>query len=592
MRAVAVALAALLIVGCGETVEPPPASLPADVRPNVIWIVLDAARTQNFSWYGYSRETTPYIDRLTREGAAFHRHYAQAPATLYSISSYLSGRYFATSYHDDVGMQSAFRVRPDGERLFSEIARANGYRAVAYSTSPWFFEGSKLAGTFDAFTVCRDANGGMEPLDAIVNRVEDWLASPGDEPFLLYLHALDTHFPHTVNGDVRGWYPDGLSGERQAELASGQAKPPYSEDDRAYLEALYDGGLREADTAVARLCEMLRESGVLDQSYLVISSDHGELLGEDGQTAYHPIQETRTELLHTPLILRGPGIVAGTEVRAITENVDIVPTLVDLLDWRTDAEVEGVSLRPHWTGDTTAAGKPYAAARSLCFASLGKPAMVLIDEGYRYVFRWCDEKTSAYSLAPGEAGPPRDRIETAAAYAESAFRLRWDAFEALPQEAPPVQQRPFPDEASPADAYVQELDDTDGKWTLVDGALREGGAGEDVPPIRVGIPVRAGEYFVTIEGEPSAGDVRVRMKTTADESYRELRAQPLGEFAFGRLRVDGLDIVLEIDDVPESAPVVLRAVRFERVDEQGAIPGTTESLSERLEMLRQMGYVD
>lgn len=594
MRVLSVAVVAITVLGCGGRANDIPPPLPPGVQPNIVWIVLDAARAENFSWHGYDRETTPFIDGLTNEGAAFNRHYAQAPATLYSISSYLSGRYFATSYHDDVGMQSAFRVRPDGERLVSEIAARNGYHTAAFSTSPWFYETSPLAQTFDEFVVGRADDGTMEPFDAMAGRVETWLESKPHAPFFLYVHAMDTHFPHTVNPDVAQWYPRGLTEDRADALRRGKAPPPFDDEDRAYLRALYDGGLRQADNAVKRLCEALKDAGVWNRTILVISSDHGELLGEDGRTIQHPIQETQHALFQTPLVLRGPGIAPNVRVDALTENVDILPTIADLAAWDVDAELEGFSLRPLWSEEDAWTPRPYAVGRSMCFAPFGKPSIVLVNQTHQFVHALCSGNVSGHAILNGAAAVSEDQLSASSVFVNERVLPRWDAFAALPQIAPPVQQRAFPNTAKPTSAYTGEQSDADGRWTLVDGVLREGGTAEDVPAIHLAVPVHAGSYRIIIEAEAEAASDTVRSLQFKEETEKAFRTIPIpdtGAAIVGEYAITTDTFRFVIDDTLESAPLTLFAIRFERPTQAGTEESVTPA-EERLDTLRSLGYVD
>lgn len=576
-------------LGCGGRAVDAPPPLPPGVQPNVVWIVLDAARAENFTWHGYERETTPFIDELTQQGAAFHRHYAQAPATLYSVSSYLSGRYFATSYHDDVGMQAAFRVRPDEERLVSEIGSRNGYYTAAFSTSPWFYETSHLAKTFDEFVVCRAGGGAMEPLDAMAERVETWLDNKPDQPFLLYVHAMDTHFPHAVNEDVARWYPENVPEHRAAALRGGKARPPFDEQDREYLRALYDGGLRQADAAVEKLCRALKDAGEWDRTILVISSDHGELLGEDGRTLQHPIRETQHALYHTPLIIRAPGVTAGMRVDTITENVDILPTIADLASWQFDAEFDGASLQPLWSGGGDSTRRPFAIARAMCFASLGKPTVVLFDETHGYVHPLCGGEDSVHLIRDKSNAPTNQQRKMAQAFLADHVLPKWGTFEALPQTAPPVQQRPFPGRAKPATAYTSAHVAEDGKWALDGGVLREGGAVEDVPAIHMTVPVHAGEYRVVIEADARTGSDRsLQFREEREKDSRTVPISENGDAVVGEYNI-GADVFrFAIDDVPDSEPLALHAIRFQRPDTDDAVVPAAE----RLELLKSLGYVD
>jgi hypothetical protein len=122
----------------------------------------------------------------------------------------------------------------------------------------------------------------------------------------------------------------------------------FTEEDREWLRGYYDGMIRDADDRIGELMAKLEELSLLDNTLILITADHGQLIGEDGHTVAH--RGDTDQNVHVPLILHGPGIPAGKQVDVLTEHVDLVPTLTDLLDLSTDATFDGHSLRPFVDG--------------------------------------------------------------------------------------------------------------------------------------------------------------------------------------------------------------------------------------------------
>jgi len=306
-----------------------------ETPPRVVLVLLDAARADHFSTYGYGLETTPHLDHLAAQGVLFERHYASANNTRKSIPGLFHGRYYAPAlfgFSTQISISSTRELfrRPDPTRMSMTTAfRSAGFHTGAISAHFWIAPSSELARDFHDFRL-RSEEASAE---SILAEAVDWLVGHRQQPTFLYIHLLDTHFPHYENDFSRRFFgeaeyqPDGKfdSKGRPVEGAS------FDDTDLRYLRALYDGDLARTDAAIGDFVARLRESGLLDSTILAITSDHGEYVADGPRLYGHPSGVGWTEILgHIPFILFAPGRLEPARYDGFTHAVDVAPTLLAL----------------------------------------------------------------------------------------------------------------------------------------------------------------------------------------------------------------------------------------------------------------------
>ena len=346
-------------VATGVTLSEPPLSRPglqAAVKgTNVVICVLDAARVDHFSGYGYPRETTPHFDRLAQEGLLFEQHFCEAPMTKPSTVSLLTGLYPDTHGLLLNGSTETLAQAGGGDVLTLEGAFARaGYATYLLSShavaSPAFgvgtdFQHRRFLGWAEVAKPMDRVGWMRAELSRLIPR---WKAA--GRPVFAYLHVLPPHLPYNAPAEFRRRF-------------QGQRPPRYFRSRPAWGAAasdaalgapatwqewgnLYDANLRWADSFVGDLEQALREAGLLRRTLLVVTADHGDALQEH-TFAFHPTSPY-DEDLHIPLLVRfpGPGRPAG-RVHALSQTIDLLPTLLDLyqLPYRR-TKVQGRSLLP------------------------------------------------------------------------------------------------------------------------------------------------------------------------------------------------------------------------------------------------------
>jgi len=324
---------------------------------NVLIVVTDAARADHAGCYGYPRETTPNMDRIATDSLVFEQHFSQFPHTRASTSSLFTGQ-----YPDTHGVYALGGELPGGATL-AESLRAAGFETGFFSG--WIVASPSMGfgEDFDfASAPTRERKkgapreGARRDPQGVLDELSRWLDERDSRRLFAYVHFLQPHGPYDPP-------------EEMARLFIG-SKPPYLWHGRLpYREIkhtikrdvsiteganLYDGNCRYADWAVGELERLLRERNLLEKTLLIITSDHGEAFGEHGYEGH--LEGVYDEHVHIPLVVRFPGKAPPVgRVRALTETVDILPTVLDLFALAAPETAQGVSLVPLITGESPAA---------------------------------------------------------------------------------------------------------------------------------------------------------------------------------------------------------------------------------------------
>ncbi len=330
---------------------------------NCLFIVLDATRARNLSLLGYERETTPFIDALAKESTYFEAAYSQATSTSPSAWSYLTGRY---PYWPESG--SAFLVKK-GDRLLSEIFNDAGFRTGGFSENPYVRERYGFDKGFDQFEYVPyfhskpesydySATFDPRPSKRVVEEAKNWMQSVLDKNWFCYVHLLRPHTPYTAPEPFAARFLSEAGQDVEALRAreaaimdrffSGQLP---RRDELTFLVALYDANLVYADSLVRELVTFLQEKGVLEDTLVIVASDHGESFLEHGRLLHS--STPYDELLHVPLIIRAPAA-AGFRLGPVSQAVellDLMPTLEDIFGIESAGKLDGMSLLPLLRGE-------------------------------------------------------------------------------------------------------------------------------------------------------------------------------------------------------------------------------------------------
>jgi arylsulfatase A-like enzyme len=343
------------IGGCRKQQQPGTTS---PQRPNVVLVSIDTLRADHVGCLGYERDTTPSLDRLAGEGVLFSQAFAPASWTLPSHMSLMTSRY--PHRH---GVERETLGLPSSVPLLAEVLQGEGYRTAGFIS--WFYVAGRygFARGFDEYVdllperhELADAVSG----DQVVDRALAWLDDvepSSDKPFFLFVHLFDPHIDYSPPPPYDTMYDPDYEGPMDGKYMSLHPYirgihgdiPTIDPRDLQHVVALYDGEVRFADDQLERLVSALRERDDLEQTLLVVLSDHGEELADHGSMEGHQ-WTLYDEVLHVPLVIRPPGGTNGRKVDALVDLLDVAPTVLDLLDIAPPPTFEGTSLVPWLEG--------------------------------------------------------------------------------------------------------------------------------------------------------------------------------------------------------------------------------------------------
>ncbi len=360
---------------------------PSANAPNVLLIVLDTVRADHLSAYGYSRDTSPELVRLARRGVRFEHAYATAPWTLPSHSSLLTGRWpheLATSR----GKPLETNVLTLAESLAARGYVTGGIVANHYfcsrdhglsrgfahyedfEVSPLSLLGSsgmgwlivqasakaqaKLVDWIDDASPCYDPLGFRRKSAARVNRnALRWLSQISNRPFFLFLNYFDVHDPYLLPHGARNRV--GLSPTTEAEVRllrdwATLDKSKVSSRGITLARDSYDACVAYLDQQLGRLIDALDRRKLLDNTIVIVTSDHGEHLGEHGLfghalSVYEPEARVPLLLFYPPVVPQGRIIMDPVSLR------DIPATVSHLMGARNQTPFPGSSLTRYWMSD-------------------------------------------------------------------------------------------------------------------------------------------------------------------------------------------------------------------------------------------------
>jgi arylsulfatase A-like enzyme len=358
-------------------------------KPNVILIILDTARAQSFSCYGYNRETTPNIDRISQEGFLFENTISPSPWTLPAHASIFTG--MLPSRH---GCHEKHKFLNRNLPTLLEILKNIGYRTIGISNNSWVSRNFGLDRGFDSFiklwqiiqyeTDLADAssrgidkykraisllakgnpfinfaNGiygkyfwrrydyGARRINKIVGKLLHDEMTRSGKPFFIFINYLEPHLIYKAPKSFFGMFLPEVVSRKNALSVNQDAWGymggviPMDKDDFEVLRALYDAELFYLDHRIGEVYEFLKGKNLLDNTLLIITSDHGENIGEHNMMDHqYCLYDT---LLKVPLIIRFPGVFeGGKRISNVVQTTDIFPAIMEILNFKEQNPLEGV----------------------------------------------------------------------------------------------------------------------------------------------------------------------------------------------------------------------------------------------------------
>jgi len=359
-------------------------------QPNVLLITIDTLRADRIGAYGFGSAHTPTLDRLAAEGVRCDYAMCQLPQTNASHAALLTGLYPSTN---GVKVHMVDHVRSDVQTM-AEVFKGAGYQTAGIyswvSLDPQFCGLDRGFDAYHGYVLNRSllfSNSNLEKLSSIYRQIKsdvpvvsaadaalgsseqiektidgradvtnaavfDWLdknAHPDSAPFFLWVHYFDPHYPYAppegydhILGLKYSGKIDGSADTMHA-ISKDQLNP--TPDDHARLLELYQGEIAYTDSQLGLLLKKLEDGGLLDDTILAVTGDHGESFGEHDDWI-HGLKVFEPEI-RVPLLLRyPPRVPSRVVVEAPVQSIDLMPTFLDLTGIKAPANLQGVSLMP------------------------------------------------------------------------------------------------------------------------------------------------------------------------------------------------------------------------------------------------------
>ncbi len=345
----------------------------------ILYLDLDTLRPDHLGCYGYHRNTSPNIDRICSEGVRFNNYYCSDAPCLPSRAALMSGRFgIHTGVVGHGGTCADMRI--DGcQRGFRDN--------LSHTSLPAFLKQQSLhtvyiggfgerhsSWTFYAgFREIHDTGkGGMESAEDVTPTTLDWISRNAEkEDWYLHINYWDPHTPYRApeefgnpfeNEPLPDWFNEklieehrklaGPHGAQEVNMYNNEIDPAYPRHlgevkdmaDMRHLVDGYDCGIAYMDQHIGQILAALEEKGVLDDCAIIVSSDHGENIGELGIYSEHATADHIT--CRIPMIVRWPGGKAGHINEGLHYNLDLLPTLADLFEKDQQDIWDGESFAP------------------------------------------------------------------------------------------------------------------------------------------------------------------------------------------------------------------------------------------------------
>jgi arylsulfatase A-like enzyme len=357
-------------------------------RPNVVLVVIDTLRADRLPFYGYPKETAPFLSKLAARGVVFDKAYAASSWTAPATASIFTGLY---PFQHGVVMGLLAQMKlikryphiqvnriPEEVTTLPEVFRGGGYRTFGVSDNANICQRQGFEQGFDRL-LCRNDKGARFVNQQVLD-LEKEIRAGG--PYFLYLHYNDPHLPYKIPLDdsekTGNWIRD--------------------------MKAMYDKEIAFVDS---RLKELYARFGWSRNTLLVVTADHGEELKE--KKFYGHGRSLFNTVIHVPLLFFWPErkLFAAKRPAVNVSTIDIMPTLASLLGFRQVKGLAGKDLTPVLEGETGAAGERYVYSHLHLNAGTPKASLqkACLYGGYKYIFK----APGTHSLFDLKRDPNEDR---------------------------------------------------------------------------------------------------------------------------------------------------------------------------------------
>ncbi|MFW6130373.1 MAG: sulfatase-like hydrolase/transferase [Atribacterota bacterium] len=390
-------------------------------KPNIILIVIDALRARNLGCFSGNQKISPNIDRVAENGALFEDAYCTWNTTDSSLTTILTGKYPVshgiTNHGDKVTEQDIAIFNSSKTKMLPEILKQKGYKNIAIDwMGRWFKRGfdyygydvnysifnkikqyikyvlshrrilkfytnkrkfkfpsiEDIKGVINTFMFTREL-AEIQDAKYVTDSAINMIKKNRDKKIFTFIHYWDTHSPYHCPNEFLN---------------------PKSDKDKDILIGRYKGAVKYVDKQIGRLVKKLRKMGKLENTLMIITSDHGDSLTEHG--IYFDHHGLYNETIHVPLILHYPEKISSDKrVKGFVQHTDLVPTILDIIDSNEfSKDLDGQSLMPVIKGNTDKI-RPFIYSEE----SYVQKKRAIRNSNYKYIYatdgtgycRYCDK---------------------------------------------------------------------------------------------------------------------------------------------------------------------------------------------------------
>ncbi|MFC1590186.1 sulfatase [Candidatus Omnitrophota bacterium] len=303
-------------------------------RYNVLFILIETLRADHLGCYGYKRNTSPNIDKIAEQGIRFTDFYTVCPWTNPTVASLFTGRYPQAIFPPKRHKQAIHQAIPEELDTLAEVLKNEGYNTIALVDHPGINQNLNYSQGFNEFIPLFNKRGWHEWAGSKHSDISEDLSLALEENkngrFFIYLHLLYPHLPYVPPAPFKDMFGPGFK--------------DFTKQESEGLINMYDGEIRYTDELVGNIFDHLRENNLLKNTYVIITSDHGEGFWEHG-TSEHG-NSLYNELLKVPLIIYPPGgrKAQPATIDKLASNIDLFPTIMDFAKIENFPKADGKSL--------------------------------------------------------------------------------------------------------------------------------------------------------------------------------------------------------------------------------------------------------
>ncbi len=316
-------------------------------KPNIVLIVVETLRADHVGCYGYNRNTTPFIDKSAGEnGIIFNNFFSVAPWTNPAVASLFTGFYPQSVFAPLQHKQAIRQTLPEESDTIAEIMNKSGYYTIGLIDHPGINSKLKYNQGFAEFIQLQNIHHGHRwqgiPKKDLMNLISKKLKKSNNKPKFIYLHLLYPHLPYEPFPEFKNMF--------------GQRHQDIRETEKQGMINMYDAEIRYTDEVIKEIYKMLKNYKLLNNTWLIITADHGEGFWEHG--LYEHGNSLYNELLKIPLIIYPAGGRNNKprEINHFLSNIDIFPTMLDIAGINPPKDIHGKSLLGYLAGEDHAPG--------------------------------------------------------------------------------------------------------------------------------------------------------------------------------------------------------------------------------------------